>query len=164
MKLEDKVEEALELAANAYERYANCYPIDEVSIFFKSEETLALFEKTAMDYYEWERFNAVQDTVFYTHSGIHMSFGVEYVFLRHPFMPYRIEAMRIVSGGNFIHGELGDFSIAHSSYKVNGLDNYNELKGYMPVKGEFCNSYGRFFYVDDGYAPFLKARVNLRDK
>lgn len=136
----------------------------------------------------WEHFNGARDLV-YTNPFATRYF-VEYNFLRHPDVGYRLEVMNLSQGqqdgrtgfsplhaslwpDGMVHHSIParQFPVPHLSFKVPDRRAYGlaleHLREHACIHAQTCQStYGAFSYWignDTARQIYLKPRVNLRD-
>lgn len=157
--------------------------IDEAALLFASEHDLDDFLVWATTDARLEHFNSVpKDTMvqLYGNSlagianqrGPDFDFDVRFEFLRIAGAKWRIEAMCVLGGTAPLHEKYltrnGSGSVVHVSYKMPAPSQYDREKErlweVMEMQAEYRNSYGTFSYWGDGSLPYLKPRVNTRDR
>jgi hypothetical protein len=142
------------------------WTLDEVSILFKSQAELTGFTSFAPAL-GLEHFNSVRDTM--TREDDESQFDVRFEFFRVPgHNDYRIEAMCVVDGVAPLHEEMVNHDMPHVSFKCEDPMHYNHVLSVLqsagwPRQAAYRNGYGQFTYVG-AYPPYLKPRVNLRDR
>lgn len=151
------------------------YAIDEVALFFRNDAALWSFINTAVRN-DWQLFNQADDKV--DTRPLQSTYEVRYWFLRRADTPYRIEAMRVVSGFSPYHALLYErvsdrlgYRLAHASFKVATEEAYGSAIHHLTRQLQLdvlqhCEStYGRFSYLqgDTGMISPIKPRLNVRD-
>lgn len=151
--------------------------IDEVSVLFSDPSVLS-------DFVEWAKrkglthFNSVDDSCYSERFEPH-SYRVRLDFLSFPDLPWRIEAMCILSGDAPLHRihleKYGNGCPVHASFKCKDQQHYEDVKQYLlsPASGvnlvpmvEYRNAYGLYAYFGGPETDrfYVKPRVNLRDQ
>lgn len=137
---------------------------DEVSILFKHPDELEHFivfcRNSGMIY-----FNSVTDEC---RRSDGTKFDVRFEFLRFPATSWRIEAMSVLGGTAGLHEPLRNHDVPHVSFKCIDYMHYDHVVAVLegarwPLQADYVNSYGAFSYFG-AYPPYLKPRVNLRDR
>ena len=148
---------------------------DEIAICFPTEAVLIQFVEEAVADYGLDHFNSVPHDQMRRMDRLGEGFGVRFEFLRLPGRDWRIECMAVLDGIAPLHEKAmrdsdGEPEIIHVSWKVDGLDAYQQLMRDMPTttamsrKAEYHNSYGIFSYWSSNGHIYHKPRVNLRDQ
>lgn len=141
--------------------------LDEVSILFKHPDELEHFIR-------WARlaglhhFNSAADRVWRQDCEDERPFDVRFEFFRIPGFEWRIEAMAVLGGQADIHAPLANHAIPHVSFKCLDPMHYDHVcavlaSGNMECQASYTSGYGAFSYFG-AFAPYLKPRVNLRDR
>lgn len=149
--------------------------IDEMAFVFATPKELDRFVLDA----KAENFNSVKSDQM-VRQDRQQSFEVRFEFLQGSKVPFRIEAMCVLSGDAPLHARHlhvhGSGSLVHASWKCGWQEMYDAEKERMRpcsfFQAEYRNSYGMFSYWKmredvrsrGALGPlFLKPRVNLRD-
>lgn len=156
------------------------YLIDEVALYFPNYSMLNAWVVDAVKEEGVTLFNTAGDRV---HTfPFCTDYEVEYYFLKHEAMPWRVEAMVVREGASPLHfavqanleraGKVLP-STVHFSFKVPTEEFYREAMYRLREAGadpaQFCDStYGSFSYwrIEDLHQHghlYLKPRVNKRD-
>lgn len=150
--------------------------VDEMALFFPTKDLMFVFISKAVQR-DWVLFNQDDDVVETT--PIQSSYDVEYWFLQHPDLPYRLELMLVLDGYSPYHGMLRQACeqlsmpavLAHASFKTQSEEAYANAVRALRSAGyevaQHCtSSYGRFsYFIGDPNEDLvaLKPRINLRD-
>jgi hypothetical protein len=151
--------------------------VDEMALYFTDFDALVRLMAKAVRR-GWVVFNQDEDQV--DTKPIVSTYGVEYWFLRHPELPYRLELMHIPDGFSPYHQGMREYlerndmclGLAHASFKVPDEVSYARAVVALRSAGyellQHCTStYGRFSYyanVSEGSKlPIIKPRINIRD-
>jgi len=152
------------------------FHIDEISLLFDSQDSLAEFAAWAETAGGMDHFNRVDsDTAVRIDnmtipSEDRQEFKHRFEFLRIPGADWRIEAMCVLEGVAPIHeahvAKHGNGCVVHASWKLPDRQSYEATwarhEG-LRLFAEYRNSYGIFSYWHASGTFYFKPRVNLRD-
>lgn len=151
----------------------NNYLIDEIAVMFPDRESRMAWLMDAVKNEGVSIFNAAIDSV--STNPIRSSYVADYVFLRKPTLPWRIEAMVIGDGVSPLHAPMAGWSPRpiHASFKVHSRREWGQVYNDLAEDDDYwlaqscVSDYGRFAYFrpcgEDSSGLYLKPRLNERD-